>query len=106
MIQTKNIYEQNGWGIAEEYPVGTEIKILRDQDGAKTILLKLPKDFRIESHTHVYIEQHFVLEGEYESEGKIYSSGTYRFIPAHKDHGPFTSKTGALVLVIWDPIKL
>jgi hypothetical protein len=45
------------------------------------------------------------LQGEYESAGIVFPSGTYRSIPAHKDHGPFTSKMGAVILVIWDTIK-
>jgi len=105
MKHITDIYDKLGWKKAIGYPIGTRIKILRESDGVKTILLKLPRDFNMESHTHIYNEQHFVLKGEYESEGKVYPSGTYRFIPAHKDHGPFTSKTGAIILVIWDPVK-
>lgn len=105
MTNVKNIYDELGWEEAAGYQVGTRIKTLRDEEGFRTVLLKLPKDFHIDSHTHVYNEQHIVLEGEYESEGVVYISGTYRFIPAHKDHGPFTSKAGAIVLVIWDKPK-
>lgn len=105
MIHVKNIYDETGWQNAEGYQEGTRIKTLRDGIDSKTILLKLPPGFILNSHTHVYNEQHLVLEGEYESEGRQYNSGTYRFIPAHKDHGPFTSKAGAIVLVIWDHIK-
>lgn len=82
-----------------------ESKFCAMKNGAKTILLKLPAGFHMDSHTHIYNEQHVVLEGEYESEGKTFPSGTYRLVPAHKDHGPFTSKTGAVILVIWDPVK-
>ena len=59
-------------------------------------------DTRSALQSHLTTEQHFVLDGEYESEGKLYGSGSYRLIPAHVDHGPFVSKNGALVLVIWD----
>lgn len=105
MIHIKNIYEETGWQNADGYQEGTRIKKLRDDLDSKTVLLKIPPDFRLDSHTHIYNEQHLILKGEYESEGKQYSSGTYRFIPAHKDHGPFTSKAGAIILVIWDHIK-
>ena len=53
----------------------------------------------------MYNEQHLVLDGEYESEGEVFASGTYRIIYAGQDHGPFTSKTGAILLVIWEPVK-
>lgn len=98
-----NIYDQLHWDEANGYPKGTRIKVLRDENGAKTILLKLPKEFHIESHSHVTAEQHFILEGEYESEGQVYGAGSYKLIHAHADHGPFTSKNGALVLVVYDP---
>jgi anti-sigma factor ChrR (cupin superfamily) len=97
-----NIYDEFGWEEAEGYPKGTRIKTLRKTGNAKSILLKLPKGFYINAHSHLITEQHFVLDGEYESEGKLYGSGSYRLIPAHVDHGPFVSKNGALVLVIWD----
>ncbi len=100
-----SIYDEVGWEKANGYPEGTKIKILRDKNGYKTVLLKLHKGFYMKAHSHMYSEQHLILEGEYESEGEIYSSGTYRLINTGNDHGSFTSKTGAIVLVIWDPIK-
>ncbi|HET56588.1 MAG TPA: hypothetical protein ENN33_15440, partial [Ignavibacteria bacterium] len=69
MTNIKNIYDEFGWEEASGYQVGTRIKTLRDEDGFKTVLLKLPKGFHMDSHTHIYNEQHIVLEGEYESEG-------------------------------------
>jgi len=59
----------------------------------------------MEGHSHTTVEQHFVLQGEYESEGRVYKAGTYRLIPKHKTHGPFKSSKGAVILVIWDPEK-
>jgi len=105
MSHIRDIYDETGWEEAVSYSHGTKIKTLRDEDGAKTVLLKFPKGFHIEEHTHIYNEQHLVLEGEYESGGKVYSAGTYRLIHARNNHGPFTSKGGAIVLVIWDPIN-
>ena len=105
MLHIRDIYDETGWEEAVSYPQGTKIKTLRDENGAKTVLLKFPKGLHIEEHTHIYDEQHLVLEGEYESEGKVYPAGTFRLIHAKKNHGPFTSKDGAIVLVIWDPIK-
>lgn len=97
-----NLFNDADWKEAENYPKGTKQKVLREQDGHKTILLKLPKDFKMNAHTHVLLEQHFVLQGSYTIEGKTYSVGSYQLIEAHEDHGPFESKEGALILVIWD----
>jgi anti-sigma factor ChrR (cupin superfamily) len=58
------------------------------------------------AHTHIYGEQHFVLEGKYETGGKEYGPGTYQYIPAHTNHGPYISQTGAVVLVIWEGLEL
>jgi anti-sigma factor ChrR (cupin superfamily) len=104
MIKISDIYDQLGWKQAKGYPRGTRIKTLRDEGNAKTILLKLPKGFYIDSHCHVTSEQHFVIQGTYENDRKTYRSGAYQLIPAGVDHGPFESKTGAVILVIWDPL--
>ncbi|MHB1048595.1 MAG: cupin domain-containing protein [Bacteroidota bacterium] len=105
MAQSINMYEDSGWEEAAGYPAGAKRKTLRDEHGVRTMLLKLSKGFHMESHAHMYHEQHIVLDGEYESEGTVFPSGTYRMIPAHQNHGPFTSRTGAILLVMWDPIE-
>ena len=97
---------QMTWKDAPSYPSGTKTKVLRAEGETRTILLKLPPGFRMSSHTHIYGEQHFVLEGEYETGGKEYGPGTYQHIPAHTNHGPYTSRTGAVVLVIWEGMEL
>ena len=99
-------YEKMKWTDAPGYPEASKIKTLREggPGEGKTFLRKIRKGFKMEGHSHTAVEQHFVLQGEYESEGKIYKAGTYRLIPKHKTHGPFKSSTGAVVLVIWDPV--
>ena len=83
------------------YPSGTKIKVLRDDDGGRTVILQLPKGFKMEGHSHIKNEQHFVVKGQYEIGEKVYSQGTYQLIHSNMTHGPFTSKTGAEVLVVW-----
>jgi len=56
---------------ANGYPEGTKIKILRNKNGYKTVLLKFQKGFYMKAHSHMYNEQHLILDGEYESEGEI-----------------------------------
>jgi anti-sigma factor ChrR (cupin superfamily) len=98
-----NLFNDSDWIEAQEYPIGTLKKVLHDENGVKTVLLKLPKGFNMASHSHITAEQHFLLKGEYISEGKIFHEGTFQSFRAHEDHGPFESKEGALVLVIWHP---
>jgi len=100
-------YKKMKWTDAPGYPEGTKIKILREGEPGegKTFLRRIRRGFKMEGHSHTTVEQHFVLEGEYESEGKVYKAGTYRLIPKHETHGPFKSSKGAVILVIWDPEK-
>jgi anti-sigma factor ChrR (cupin superfamily) len=84
---------------------GTLMKILRDDNNGKTIVLKVPKNFKMEPHSHVYTEQHFVLKGSYMSEGRVFPEGSFQIYSPKEGHGPFESKDGALILVIWDGIK-
>jgi len=92
------------WEKAEPYPPGVHWKLLRrSQEGKpRTALLKLDPGFEMNAHSHVYVEHHYVLEGEYEEQGKRYPAGSYRMIPRHTDHGPFRSAAGAVVLVLWE----
>ncbi len=85
----------------EPYYRGTMIKILREDDKGKTVIMKLPAGFRMEGHTHIHTEQHFILKGQYEINGQVFSQGTYQLIHKDMTHGPFTSETGAEVLVVW-----
>ena len=92
------------WQPATSYQEGTLWKVLRDENGGKTVLLKIPPGFKMEPHTHLCMEQHYVLEGSYEVNGQTFATGTYQLIPPNFTHGPFYSKNGATILVIWDPI--
>ncbi len=92
------------WEPAEGYPKGTLWKVLRDDNGRKTVILKLAPGFKMEPHTHTCMEQHYILEGSYEIDGQTFGVGTYQLIPPDFTHGPFYSKDGAVLLVVWDPI--
>jgi len=58
-------------------------KFQSDDDGGRTVILLLPKDFIMEGHSHIYNEQHFVLKGQYEIGEKVYSQGTYQLIQSN-----------------------
>ena len=97
-------YQEMQWEEARGYPPGTLMKVLRRDEKGKaiTIILKLGEGFEMEGHSHVGTEQHFVFEGEYEGEDRIYQEGSYRLIPERASHGPFRSEKGAVILVLWD----
>jgi anti-sigma factor ChrR (cupin superfamily) len=99
MVKTSDIT----WEPAANYPAGTSWKILdRGTEGEpKAVLLKLAAGFEMSAHSHIYAEHHYVISGEYDSQGERFRAGTYRVIPKHVDHGPFRSTQGAELLVIW-----
>lgn len=90
------------WEPAEGYPAGAMQKVLNagSDSAPRTFLLKMAPGWMMNAHSHVYTELHYVLEGEYESQDQVYPVGSLRIIPAHTDHGPFTTMKGAVVLVI------
>jgi anti-sigma factor ChrR (cupin superfamily) len=92
------------WETPTGYPPRISRKVLRRGSAGepRTALLKLDPGFEMNAHAHVYLEHHYVIEGEYESQGKRYPAGAYRMIPRHENHGPFRSTRGAVILVIWD----
>jgi len=100
-----NIFDELGWEKAKDYPEGTFMKTIRDDKDGRTIVLKIPKGFKMASHSHVRTEQHFVLRGSYMSEGRIFPEGSFQIFSPKEGHGPFESEDGALILVIWDGMK-
>lgn len=91
------------WKDASGYPAGAKEKVLNTGSdmAPRSILLKLPPGWSMDLHYHRYTELHYVMEGEYESGDKVFSSGTFRIIPKEIEHGPFTTKTGAVILIVW-----
>ncbi len=102
MEKVLNLFDDQHWENADEYFNGTLRKVLRDEEGYKTILLRLPKNFKMAPHTHLVTEQNFVVDGQYTYKGEVYAKGTYQIFRPHDEHGPFESKEGATILVIWD----
>ncbi|MEA2106991.1 MAG: cupin domain-containing protein [Bacteroidota bacterium] len=106
MEDIMNLFDEKNWEDANEYFKGTKRKILRDDNGCKTVLLKLPENFYMPPHSHITTEQHFVIKGDYTSQWKCFPEGSYQIFSKGDEHGLFESKNGALILVIWDPINL
>ena len=91
------------WKVASGYPPGAKEKILNagSEMAPRSIMLKLPPGWSMDNHSHRHTELHYIMEGGYESGDEIYTSGTFRIIPKNVEHGPFTTKEGATILVIW-----
>ena len=91
---------------APAVPGSAEVVTLRDDPklGAATYLVRLLPGTEIVPHSHAAAAQHFVLEGECESGGTVRRAGTYHLIPAHATVGTVTSREGAVMLIILDPV--
>jgi len=95
------------WQPSVNYPSGAEEKVLSvgGDIAPRSILLKIPAGWKMEAHSHVFTELHYVIEGSYESQGKTFEAGTYSIIPKEVKHGDFSTKTGAIILVTWCLLK-
>jgi hypothetical protein len=94
------------WRELREFPGKGEVTVLRDEGkgGAKTMIVRLPARGQIVPHSHVGAVQHYVLEGECETEGKALGEGAYRFLPKHADVSAIFTKDGVTILMIYDPV--
>jgi quercetin dioxygenase-like cupin family protein len=92
------------WQELREFPGKGEVTVLREADkgGAKTIIVRLPAGGQIVPHSHVGAVQHYVLQGECETQGKILGQGAYRFMPKHADVSPIFTRNGVTILMIYD----
>jgi hypothetical protein len=96
-----------GWKKLEMFHVTGEVKVLREEQagGAKTILVRLPPGGEIIPHSHVAAVQHCVVEGQYETQGKVFKAGSYRLLPKRGDVAPISTRTGVTILMIYDPVS-
>ena len=92
------------WEEAPSYSPGARICILRHAEDGRigTMLLKVGSNFRAGGHTNTTGEEQVVVKGEIQSGGRSYDEGSYRYIPAGSSHDPWSSSTGALLLIRWD----
>jgi quercetin dioxygenase-like cupin family protein len=86
------------------YP-GVELCILHknEANGGVVLLRKFHAGVTVPAHTHPLAnEWAYVLSGEWEESGKVYSPGTLFFAPTGERHGPHVAKTEVLSLTVFD----
>ena len=95
------------WEKLQEFPGPADVKIVREDPslGAKTMLVRIPAGGRITPHSHRGIVEHFVLEGQYETDGQLCEQGSYRMMPEHCNVSPISTKDGVTILMIYDPVS-
>jgi hypothetical protein len=94
------------WQELTEFPGTGQVKYLRSREpgSGSTMMVRLPAGGQINPHSHVKVVQHYILEGECETDGKVYGAGTYRLFPAQADIPDITTQNGVTILMIYDPI--
>ena len=97
---------QMPWEPLSRFPGKAEVKELRGESmgGGSTMLVRLPAGGHVAPHCHPGVVQLYVLEGEYESQGRTITAGSYRLLPRHAEVAPMSSKTGVTLLIMYDPI--
>jgi quercetin dioxygenase-like cupin family protein len=84
---------------------GVELSILHKiaETGGVVALRKFHAGITVPAHVHPLAnEQVYILSGEWEESGKVYSTGTYFFSPKGVQHGPHIARTEVISLTIFD----
>ena len=86
------------------YP-GVKLKILHKNEatGGLVVLRKFEQGITVPDHVHAKANEHaFVLSGEWEESGVVYSEGTFFFAPRGERHGPHHARTEVVSLTFFD----
>ena len=86
------------------YP-GVELLVLHKNDasGGVTVLRRFRAGTTVPAHIHPEANEHaYVLSGEWEESGEIYSEGAFFFAPKGHLHGPHVARTEVISLTIFD----
>lgn len=86
------------------YP-GVELLVLHKNElnGGVTVLRKFHAGITVPAHTHPLAnESVYVLSGEWEESGVIYSAGSFFYAPKGERHGPHVAKTEVVSLTTFD----
>ena len=84
---------------------GVELMILQKNPatGGVVALRKFAAGTTVPAHVHPLAnESAFILSGEWEESGQVYSAGTYFFAPRGERHGPHHARTEVISLTTFD----
>ena len=86
------------------YP-GVELLVLQKNEitGGVVVLRKFHDGVTVPAHTHPLAnETVYVLSGQWEESGVIYSTGSFFFAPKGERHGPHVAKSEVISLTMFD----
>jgi quercetin dioxygenase-like cupin family protein len=84
---------------------GVELLVLHksEETGGLTVLRKFHAGTIVPAHIHPQAnESAYVLSGEWEEEGVIYTTGAFLFAPRGELHGPHLARTEVISLTVFD----
>ena len=84
---------------------GVELLVLHkdEKTGGLTVLRKFKAGTTIPAHTHPLAnEKAYILSGEWEEDGVVYTAGTLFVAPRGEKHGPHVARTEVLSLTSFD----
>ena len=84
---------------------GVELLVLHKNEttGGVTVLRKFSAGTKVPDHIHPLAnESVYVLEGEWEESGVVYTAGAFFFAPKGTRHGPHIARTEVISLTIFD----
>jgi quercetin dioxygenase-like cupin family protein len=86
------------------YP-GVELLVLHtnEESGGVTVLRKFHAGAAIPAHIHPQANEFaYVLSGQWEEEGVLYTTGSFFFAPRGELHGPHKARTEVISLTMFD----
>ena len=84
---------------------GVELMILHKNEvtGGVVVLRKFHAGVTVPAHIHPKANEHaYVLSGEWEESGVIYTEGSFFFAPKGELHGPHVARTEVISLTMFD----
>jgi len=103
MFQYTSLARDKKWQ-SGPYP-GVELLVLHksEETGGLTVLRKFHAGTTVPAHIHPQAnESAYVLSGEWEEEGVIYTTGAFLFAPRGELHGPHLARTEVISLTFFD----
>jgi quercetin dioxygenase-like cupin family protein len=84
---------------------GVELLVLHKNEatGGVTVLRKFRAGLVVPAHAHPLAnESVYILSGEWEESGVVYTTGTFLFAPKGAPHGPHIARTEVVSLTVFD----
>jgi quercetin dioxygenase-like cupin family protein len=84
---------------------GVELLVLHKNPttGGVSVLRKFKSGVMVPAHTHPEANEFvYILSGEWEEAGKVYTNGSYFFAPKGVKHGPHIAKTEVISFTLFD----